>query len=281
MVRSFLFVEIVDPWLTRRLRRGSTLRMIRLRLFAVAVLAMLASAPPAHAITGSRSAPSDAVARAVVTVIGPRGVVCTGALIAPAIVLTAGHCITEGTSNRVVDYSVRPPRLIAAQTAVAHPQFSMRTLLAHRATADVGLIRLAAPVPDKSPAPLGAPRIPIAPSASFTVAGVGATAPGSDAGVGTVRAAGLSVTGNPGTLQMRLVDPLTQNRRAGAGACTGDSGAPVFEDRNGASVIVGVVSWSTGPNNSDGCGGLTGVTPLTLYKDWIVKTARSFGAMLP
>jgi len=34
------------------------------------------------------------------------------------------------------------------------------------------------------------------------------------------------------------------------GACTGDSGAPVFENQNGASVIVGVVSRSTGPNNS-------------------------------
>jgi secreted trypsin-like serine protease len=77
---------------------------------------------------------------------------------------------------------------------------------------------------------------------------------------------------------MRLVDPTTDNKRGGMGACTGDSGAPVFEDQDGQSVIVGVVSWSTGPNNSDGCGGLTGVTPLTLYKDWIVKTARGWGA---
>ncbi|MBN9582401.1 MAG: trypsin-like serine protease [Afipia sp.] len=248
-----------------------------LRTIAAATVIL---AQPAYAITGSRSAPSDAVARAVVTVIGPRGVVCTGALIAPTIVLTAGHCITAGTSNRVVDYSAKPPRLIAAQSAAAHPQFSMQTLLAHRATADVGLIRLASPVPDKAPAPLAVPRIPITPGAAFTVAGIGATAPGSDTGVGTVRAAGLTVTGNPGTLQMRLVDPLTQNRSAGVGACTGDSGAPVFEDRGGAGVIVGVVSWSTGPNNTDGCGGLTGVTPLTLYKDWIVKTARGWGAAL-
>jgi secreted trypsin-like serine protease len=79
---------------------------------------------------------------------------------------------------------------------------------------------------------------------------------------------------------MRLVDPATQNKAAGMGACTGDSGAPAFEDQNGVSLIVGVVSWSTAPNNGDGCGGLTGVTPLTLYKDWIVKTARDWGAAL-
>jgi len=44
--------------------------------------------------------------------------------------------------------------------------------------------------------------------------------------------------------------------------------------------IVGVISWSTGPNGSTGCGGLTGVTPLTLYRDWIVQTARQWGFVL-
>jgi secreted trypsin-like serine protease len=54
----------------------------------------------------------------------------------------------------------------------------------------------------------------------------------------------------------------------------------VFEEQGGRNVIVGVVSWSTGANNAAGCGGLTGVTPLTLYKDWILKTARSWGSAM-
>jgi hypothetical protein len=45
-------------------------------------------------------------------------------------------------------------------------------------------------------------------------------------------------------------------------------------------VIVGVVSWSTGPNGSAGCGGMTGVTPLTLYRDWVVQTAQKWGVGL-
>lgn len=253
--------------------------ILPLRLFA-AVVCLAALAPPSHAITGSRSAPSDAVARSIVTVIGSRGNVCTGALIAPTVVLTAAHCITPGTSYRVIDDTTTPPRLLTAQKVVTHPQYNVQAMNAHRATADVALLQLPSPVPNKSPATLGVPRIPIRPGAPFTVAGIGTTASGSDAGVGVVRAAGLTVTGNPGTLQIRLVDPLTQNKRAGIGACTGDSGAPAFEDQNGASIIVGVVSWSTGANNSAGCGGLTGVTPLTLYRDWIVKTARSWGAGL-
>jgi secreted trypsin-like serine protease len=60
------------------------------------------------------------------------------------------------------------------------------------------------------------------------------------------------------------------------GACTGDSGAPVFAGTS----LIGVVSWSTGPNLSAGCGGMTGVTPLTLYSAWIVETAMRLGSPL-
>ena len=81
-------------------------------------------------------------------------------------------------------------------------------------------------------------------------------------------------------LQIRLADPLTNNLREGLGACTGDSGAPVFEMQAGQAVITGVVSWSTGANNTEGCGGLTGVTPLILYLDWIRTTAAPVGSPL-
>jgi secreted trypsin-like serine protease len=74
------------------------------------------------------------------------------------------------------------------------------------------------------------------------------------------------------------VDPNTQNQRAGLGACTGDSGSPVFVNVEGALAVMGLVSWSTGPKNSDGCGGLTGVTPLTRYRGWVVDQAKRMGS---
>jgi secreted trypsin-like serine protease len=81
-------------------------------------------------------------------------------------------------------------------------------------------------------------------------------------------------------LQIRLFDPSTKGQSAGLGACAGDSGAPAFRENNGNLTVIGVVSWSTGPNLSGGCGGLTGITPLARYRAWIVDTARVLGSPL-
>ena len=124
------------------------------------------------------------------------------------------------------------------------------------------------------------PQSPLAPGNPFTVAGVGVTVRGDGKSAGVIRSAALIAAGKPGTLQIRLVDPVGQGTQAGLGACTGDSGAPVFEDQASGPAIIGVVSWSTGPNGSAGCGGLTGITPLTLYRDWILQTARQWGFAL-
>jgi len=267
-----------DTW--RSARRRLLHAAMRLLLHIVAALALLASAP-AFAIVGGGAPSTDGVARSVVTIVGSRGNFCTGALIAPKIVLTAAHCVQPGADYKIVDYGAdRQPSLQDVKTIAIHPGFNMQTMLAHRATADVALLQLDAPAKAKAPAVLGAPNIPIQVGGRFTIAGIGVTVRGDGKSGGTIRVAGLIATGKPGTLQVRLVDPVGQGTRDGLGACTGDSGAPVFEDKPSGPAIVGVVSWSTGPNGSAGCGGLTGVTPLTLYRDWLVQTARQWGAGL-
>jgi len=244
----------------------------------IAGLALLAAAP-VYAIVGGGAPSADGVARSIVTIVGSRGNFCTGAVIAPKIVLTAAHCVQPGSDYKIVEYGAdKQPSLKDVKAVAIHPGFNMQTMLAHRATADVALLQLDAPAKGKTPAALGAPDIPIIVGSRFTVAGIGVTVRGDGKSGGGIRVAGLVATGKPGTLQIRLVDPVGQGTRDGLGACTGDSGAPVFEDKQTGPVIIGVVSWSTGPNGSAGCGGLTGVTPLTLYRDWLVQTARQWGA---
>jgi secreted trypsin-like serine protease len=236
---------------------------------------------PAGAIVGGAPPAADGFGRSVVTIVGSRGNFCTGSLIAPSLVLTVAHCVQPGSEYKIVQYDAeRKPELQDVKSVAIHPGFRMAEMLGHRATADVALLRLAIPAKGKTPARLGMPQSPLAPGNAFTVAGVGVTVGGDGKSAGVIRTARLVATGRPGTLQIRLVDPAGQGTQAGLGACTGDSGAPVFEDRQTGPAIVGVVSWSTGPNGSAGCGGLTGVTPLTLYRDWILQTARQWGFAL-
>ncbi len=245
------------------------------------IIATTLTASPGFAIVGGGIAAPDGIARSVVTVVGSRGNFCTGALIAPDLVLTAAHCVLPGAVYKIVDYGDKPAKLLDVKNVTMHPSFNLQTLLGHRATADVALLQLAGRAPAGSvPAATGIPRIPVEVGGRFTIAGMGVSIRGDGRSGGVTRAAGLIATGKPGMLQIRLVDALTQGARGGLGACTGDSGAPVFEDQQGKAVIIGVVSWSTGPNNSAGCGGLTGVTPLTLYRDWILQTARGWGTPL-
>jgi secreted trypsin-like serine protease len=246
----------------------------------VAASALLCSAP-AHAIVGGGAPSADGIGRSVVTIVGSRGNFCTGALIAPKLVLTAAHCVQPGATYKIVEYGVdRQPQLQDVKSVAIHPGFNMQAMTAHRATADVALLQLEIPARGKSASVLGMPRIPIVAGSRFTIAGIGVTIRGDGKSGGTIRTAGLIATGKPGTLQIRLIDPVAQGTRDGLGGCTGDSGGPVFEDQPSGPVIVGVVSWSTGPNVSAGCGGLTGVTPLTLYRDWILQAARQFGSAL-
>lgn len=233
-------------------------------------------------MVGGAAPAGPAIARHVVLIVGSGGTFCTGVAIARDLVLTAAHCTLPGADYKLMEFDAAHQPLFRDVAAIArHPQFDLKSLLAHRATADVSLLKLAAPLGTSfAPAPLAAPTRAVAVGDAFTVAGFGVTVRGDGKTGGALRAAVLTATGQPGTLQIRLVDSATNGERAGLGACTGDSGAPAFIAEGERLAVAGVVSWSTGPKLTAGCGGLTGLTPLARYRDWIIETAHRLGAVL-
>jgi Trypsin len=248
----------------------------------LAALSATAASEPAAALVGGAARAADAAGRSLVMILGSYGTACTATAIARDLLLTAAHCVQPGADYKLADTWSGNTLVLKDITRIERdPQFGLKRLVGHLATADVALAKLAQPLPTKiPPAVLDAAPQPAADGDAFIVVGYGVTVRGDGRTGGTVRAATLIATGEPNTLQLRLVDPRTKGESAGLGACAGDSGAPAFRDHEGTLAVFGIVSWSTGPKLSGGCGGLTGVTPLIRYRAWIMETARALGSPL-
>src|SRR6266478_6719190 len=116
----------------------------------MAGLALLFAAP-ADAIVGGGVPSAEGIGRSVVTIVGSRGNFCTGALIAPRLALTAAHCVQPGATYKIVEYGAdRQPQLQDVKNVAIHPAFNMQAMTAHRATADVALLQLEAPLKEKN-----------------------------------------------------------------------------------------------------------------------------------
>jgi hypothetical protein len=245
------------------------------------LIAALLAPVSALALVGGAREISEPQSQPEVMFVGSGGNFCTGTVIVRDLVLTAAHCIHQGNSYKLVEAGPdRQPVFKDVAAIATHPQFNLKTMLAHRATADVALLKLKVPHAGYI-APFHPLRPRVAVGERFVVRGYGATIRGSGNSAGRLREATLAAIGKPGNLQLRLVDPATGGERPGLGGCTGDSGAPVYQRMSSGHLgLYGVVSWSTAPNFEDGCGGVTGVTPLELYRGWIDQQAQKVGSSL-
>src|SRR5262249_51399128 len=171
---------------------------------AIAFLILLSLCTPAAAMVGgAQNAPK--FSHAVVMLAGQRGF-CSGATVARDLVLTAAHCVASGTDYKLVVFEISgKPVLKSIATIARHPQFDAGATQRPRATADVALLKFAETI-SAAPVPLGPAGFKVAPGDPFLVAGYGLATPGDGKSGGTVRTATLVATGQPGTLQIRLMD---------------------------------------------------------------------------
>jgi hypothetical protein len=193
--------------------------------FAGALLAggilTLTTERPSVAVMGG----GDASALSVPAILRKRESVCSGALIAPRVVLSAAHCFVGGSDSAMNSVTFdsplgTQPRAIAIRGMSILPDFDPITL-----ANDVALILLAEDAP-RAPMPWGLAHSTV--GSVFGIAGYGShehRQPDLSRTVGTARLA--EWVGRQGRF-----DPAPSQ------ACRGDSGGPILDD----SVVVGVIS---------------------------------------
>src|SRR4051812_28532593 len=182
-----------------------------MRSFAAFAILLLA-VPGASAMVGGAPTVDASAYRSEIMILSGRGNLCTGILLKQDLVLTAAHCIEPNLAYKLYELDAeRRPVFYELSKTILHPQFSKAAFAANRATPDLALLRLAAPLPAKFlPAVLAAPRERVSIGERFVIIGYGVTAPRDNRSAAVLRRADLIATGRPGNLQLRLFDPATK-----------------------------------------------------------------------
>ncbi|MEN3209738.1 trypsin-like serine protease [Methylorubrum populi] len=228
-----------------------------------AALAILLGAAPAQAIVGGREGAGIPGAASAVMVLTSGGGVCSGVVVAPDAVLTAGHCVAGVGENRV-HYRDTAGRPVLAEVAarLLHPAYDGDAIRGRTRSIDLALLRTRDPLPARfAPAPLSA-AMPRA-GQSLTLAGYGAARGNDRRSIGRYRGAALSVVEPYGPSRI-----LVWLKAPGAGGCQGDSGGPIHDGE----AVVALAAWV-----KDACGGLTQGILLGPQRDWIDRTLSGWG----
>lgn len=229
-----------------------------------AALAILLAVTPAAAIVGGREGTAVPGAASAVMVLTSGGGVCSGVVVAPDAVLTAGHCVAGVGENRV-HYRDEADRPVLAEVAarLLHPAYDGDAIRGRTRSIDLALLRTREPLPTRfAPAALST-AMPRA-GQSLTLAGYGAARGNDRRSIGRYRGATLAVVEPYGP--SRILVWLTA---AKAGGCQGDSGGPILAGE----AVVAVAAWV-----KDACGGLTQGILLGPQRDWIDRTLSGWGA---
>ena len=197
---------------------------------------------------------------------------CSGTLVAPNVVVTAGHCLSDGCASRVfVGEDIAFPddgRVIQVQDAVTHPDFRRWPL-----AQDIAVLILTDAVDDVPPRAIADAEV-LRSAATVRLAGYGSTDVNASEGYGRRRMVDVAIAStNPNY----GVDPATEFV-AGApfldrDSCNGDSGGPAYVGLEGSWYLVGATSRATANHNRPcGDGGI--YTAISVYEDWIRTVPR-------
>lgn len=231
----------------------------------LALMLVAACAPGSNPVDdlGGRRGARDAIINgqetsdypAVVMLMVQGQVFCSGTLIAPRKVLTAGHCATGqamadaigiGASDQQIDQE------IAVVSSTPHPQYDANTL-----ANDVAVVTLAEDAPI-APAVLNQAMDDSWVGTPMLLVGYGVDDGAAQTGAGTKRMVEIPI-GQLTSTHVLYDEP------SGKSACNGDSGGPMLLDQNGSLTVVAVASYV----NVQGCTQGGGHSRVDAFLDFI------------
>ncbi len=226
----------------------------------------------AHALVGV-SQPGGAAGAHTVMVLkasrsGPGN--CTGVIIAPRTILTAAHCVAGAMDIAIYVSKQATPSPLRSSRIAVHPQYVPDAIRKRVRSIDLALIRTSAPLPAAiAPIRISAGE-PVRLDQQFIIAGFGVRDERDPSLDGELRAGKLAARSPLSSILLWAADPS----RRGLGACTGDSGGPIFDAT--LSSLIAITVWSTGSRGSK-CGEITQGILVGPQKAWIEKTLRQWG----
>jgi hypothetical protein len=238
---------------------------MRFLVFTV-FISLLAS--PAFAIVGGTDVTGARGARQyTVGIVTKKGEICSGAVIAQDIILTAAHCLVRGGVKAVValDENLKPRAFAVAKTW-RNPKFIPNARPLKQTSADLGVLLLAAPLPsDMIPVDI-APDLKVLSGAdSLSIAGFGVSRYGAPDTAFVLREATLKPIGLGRVGAVSLLASADGSMGASASsACLGDSGGPVVVRSGFSPVLVGIISWVGGQRGTQTCQSVTVAAPTVL-----------------
>jgi hypothetical protein len=240
-------------------------------LRSLALLASLAAPlASARALVGAQPDGrfADRVAMLLIRGRGKAGF-CSALVLSPRILITAAHCLRPLRDMAVYYRDANGAAVIVpVDAAVPHPRYRADAIQARALSIDLALIRTARPLDPRFAAAAiadgGAPPI----GKAVILSGYGAAREGDWSSGGALRSVTLAVREPASSVLLWAADPSGRP----AGACSGDSGAPIFS-ADGSRAIA-IVAWAQAPHGR-GCGGLTQGPLLAPLKGWIEETKRA------
>jgi hypothetical protein len=249
-----------------------TSRPIRAVHVVVILTALAAPSAPARALVGAR--PDGRFADRVAMVLtrgGDKAGFCSALVLNSRALLTAAHCLRP-LSDMAVHYrdASGAPVLVPVEAALAHPLYRPEAIEKRVESIDLALIKTARPLDPRFVGAAVASGEPPAIGEAAIVSGYGVARDGDWKSGGKLRSVTLAVREPASRVLIWAADPAG----AEAGACNGDSGAPIWSADGRTAVAI--VAWAQAPKGR-GCGGLTQGPLLAPLRGWIEETERRLG----